>query len=188
LAFILGASRMRMHRKAGLALPILLGVFLLTLLGLDAAPAAAKIMRFTQQGDSALVFHMPDDWTTNIDIATEAETLVSPGNHGLVSLSILADHRALAAVAAQVLKAADADTGDAPRALSVSTKEAYAVTAPRAGGGTLALSLLVIRVDPDHVAVCLALVPLGSTPAQTAAADGILETIRVSPPDNSFGG
>jgi hypothetical protein len=161
---------------------------LLAFLVSGASPAAAKIMRFSQQGDSALVFHMPDDWTTNIDIATEAETLVSPGNNGLVSLSILAEHRALAAVAAEVLKDASAAAPGSSRALSVSTKEAYAITAQRAGDGRLSLSLLVIRVDPDHVAVCLVLIPEGSTPAQIAAANGILDTIRVSPPDNSFGG
>jgi hypothetical protein len=182
-----------MNMKAWLALPTLLAgrllaVLLLAFLALGASPAAAKIMRFVQEGETALVFHMPDDWTTNIDIATQAETLVSPGNNGLISLSILADRRPLEGVAAQVLRAATAGPSNSARALSVSTKEAYAIKAQRAGNGSLTLSLLVIRVDPDHIAVCLALVPVGSTPAQVAAAEGILDTIRVSPPDNSFGG
>jgi hypothetical protein len=131
---------------------------------------------------------MPDDWTTNIAIDTEAETLMSPGNHGRVSLSILADDRALDRIAAQVLKTAGGIASSSPRALAVSGKEAQAVTAQRAGNGSLNLSLLVIRVDPHHVAVCLVLVPVDATPAQVEAADGILDTIRVSPPDNSFGG
>ncbi len=169
--------------KALLALPVLLAI-----IGLGVSPAAAKIMRFRQQGDTALVFHMPDDWTTNIAIDTEAETLVSPGNHGLVSLSILADDRPLDQIAAQVLKDAGGAAIGAPRELAVSGKEARALTAQGAGSGSLYLSLLVIRVDPHDVGVCLVLVPAGATPAQTEAAVGILDTIRVSPPDTSFGG
>jgi hypothetical protein len=176
------ASRTRVVTKAWLALPVLLAVLVL-----GVSPAAAKIMRFRQQGDTALVFHMPDDWTTNIDIATEAETLVSPGNHGLVSLSILADERALDQVAAQVLDAAGGVGSGSARALAVSGKEAHAVTGQLAGGDSLNLSLLVIRVDPHHVGVCLALVPVDATPAQRQAAEAILNTIRVSPPDMSFG-
>ena len=174
--------------KALLALPVLLAVLLLAVLALGASPAAAKIMRFRQQGETALVFHMPDDWTANIDIATEAETLASPERRGFVSLSILADERSLDAVAAQVFTAAGGVASFSPRALAVSGKEAYAVTAQRADGGRLNLSLLVIRVDPHHIAVCLALVQVGATPAQSEAAEGILDTIRVSPPDTSFGG
>jgi hypothetical protein len=169
--------------KALLALPVLLAI-----LGLDASPAAAKIMRFVQEGDSALVFHMPDDWTANIAIDTQVETLVSPGNHGLVVLSILAEDRALDQITAQILKDAGGIANFSPRALAVSGKEAQAVTAQRAGGGSLNLSLLVIRVDPHHVAICLAVAPVDATPAQVKAADGILDTIRVSPPDTSFGG
>lgn len=168
--------------KALLALSVVLAVVVA-----GASPAAAKIMRFRQQGDTALVFHMPDDWTTNIDIATQAETLASPWNDGFVSLSILAEKRSLDAVAAQVLRDAEGVASTAPRALAVSGKEAYAVTAQKIGDGRLNLSVLVIRVDPDHVAVCLALVPVNATPAEIEAANGILDTIRVSPPDNSFG-
>ena len=181
------ASRASFVMKAWRALPVALAVPLFAILALGAAPAAAKIMRFTQQGDTALVFHMPDDWTTNIDIATEAETLDSPGNHGLVSLSILADERSLDQIVAQVLDAAGAVGSGTPSALAVSGKEAHAVTGQRAGGGDLTLRLLVIRVDPHHVGVCLALVPVDATPAQRQAAEAILDTIRVSPPDTQFG-
>ena len=145
-------------------------------------------MRFRQDGETALIFHMPDDWTANISIDTEAETLMSPGNHGLVAFSILADDRSLDEIATQILKDAGGAAIGAPRELAVSGKEARAVTAQGAGSGSLYLSLLVIRVDPHDVGVCLVLVPAGSTPAQTAAAIGILDTIRVSPPDTSFGG
>src|SRR5436309_1042417 len=92
-------------RPVLIAMPILIAVAaLLALLVLDASPAAAKIMRFRQEGNTALVFHMPDDWFANIDIVTEYETLVSPGNHGFVTLAILPDDRPLDAVAAKVLK------------------------------------------------------------------------------------
>ena len=119
--------------------------------------------------------------------ALEAQTLTAPGRYGLVSLSILSNDASLAATAAQVVKEAGAAATGSPQALSVSGKEAYGVTAQGAGNGTLNLRLLVIRVDPHHVAVCLALVQASDTPQQIAITEGILDTIRVSPPDTSFG-
>jgi len=170
--------------KALFALAVLLAI-----LGLDASPAVAKIMRFTQQGDTALIFHMPDDWITNIAIDTQAETLISPGNHGLVLLAVLAEDRSLDEVAAQAVNDAGGIADGPPRALAVSGKEAEAVTAQRAGhDGSLTLRLLVIRVDPHHIGLCMALVPVDATPAQRETAEAILDTIRVSPPDTSFGG
>ncbi|HWE47833.1 MAG TPA: hypothetical protein VG407_17570 [Caulobacteraceae bacterium] len=153
-----------------------------------AAPAAAKIMRFQQQGETAFVYHIPDDWTANREIDSGAETLRGPGpGGGLIALAIVGDGRTLADIGASCITSAGGTPVAPQRTLTVSGKEALYYVEPGVSGGTLDMKLLVVRVDATHVGMAMELTSPHATPEQDAVADAVVDSIRVSPPDMSFG-
>jgi hypothetical protein len=151
-------------------------------------PASAKIMRFTQQGDTALIYHIPDDWNVDHSLETGAETLEGPGKGGgLITLAVLAGNGPLQNWADVVFKNVNAPAVPAQRSFTVSGQEALYYVEPGVAGGTLDMKFLIIRADAGHIAVCLELTSPKATAEQIAAADAVLDSIRVSPPDTSFG-
>jgi hypothetical protein len=154
---------------------------------LIAAPTAAKIMRFAQQGPGAFVYHIPDDWTFNTDMETGAETLEAPGKGGLIALAILEEKRSLEDVGAYCITSAGGAPVAPQRTLTVSGKPALYYVEPGISNGSLDLKLLIVQVDATHVGMAMELTSPRATAAQVAAADAVVDSIRVQPPDTQFG-
>ena len=152
------------------------------------APASAKIMRFQHQGPTALVYHIPDDWTFNTDIENGSETLEGPGKGGgLISLAVIERAGSLEDTGTFIIQQAGGSPVAPQRTMTVSTKKAVLYVEHGISGGSLDLRLLVIQADATHIAMVLELTSPRSTPAQVAAADAVLDSVRVSPPDTQFG-
>jgi hypothetical protein len=124
---------------------------------ISAGLAAAKDMRFPENGEIAFVLHIGDDWGATPDTSGNL-ILKAPGNFAGLSLSVIEDKASATAsrdeVAKAILAAANAQpfSRHEPAAIGRVKAEAYYSTMVNANKVNLVVKLIIVQAAQTHVA------------------------------------
>jgi hypothetical protein len=151
-----------------------------------AVPAAARDMRFTEEGNTALVFQMPDDWTSRID--EDKNMILGAGDRSAgVSRSIVSVPATVSLddIASEAMKVAKAQPPQKTRTTSISGHDGYSYdsTTVNDSGVHVNMKVRMVRIDADHIASATLVTVEGISQTQLASAEAVLESMKLSPPD-----
>jgi hypothetical protein len=146
--------------------------------------AAAKDMRFPEQGEIAFVLHIADAW----DATPDGVNLIlkSPDKSSAVSLAVAKDKAAAVMpyddLAKAILAAAAAKpfSKHEPGAIGAIKAEAYYSTLVNHNKTTVSLKLLIIEVAQSHVVTETIMTTANLSPTQRNSLDAVVKGITLT--------
>jgi hypothetical protein len=144
--------------------------------------ARATDMRFPQTGNPALSFHMPDDWTSQVD--SDGNLIIVSGAHdSSIAMSVVTvGPEEFDQLAAEIMKAANANPPQRIGPVTVSGFSGfdYSSTMSNASGVAINLKLIIVRPDPNHIASVTLITVQGISSEGYAAGQGVIDSLGLT--------
>ena len=146
-----------------------------------AQAASAAAVREPTTGDPAFAFDLPPGWTASSD-AQSALRIADDDHSAFVYLVVMVDPTSTSNIAADFLAAAGAEpyTATEPGTIAGLPGDAFISRFPGPGGITVALRLVLVKLDPSHCAAQTSVTLPNATPAQIAALTALLAQVRLT--------
>ena len=138
-------------------------LLVMSLLAISAVPALAETLRYPASGVPAVTAKVPDGWRTKIDDADQALLVFAPDQAGFLTVNMaeITDLGSAsdADVAVEIFKAAKITGDGTSSATQVGGRAATAFPGVLSDtDGTLNVTLLVVRLGGDRLAVIVVLI------------------------------
>jgi hypothetical protein len=144
------------------------------------AASEAREVRYPASGMPAFVFQIPDDWNTRLDSSNNM--IVGAADHSSgFSFSLIEYEGDLEQAAVLVMKAAGAvgTSKLGPASIGSSKGYEYFATITNQTGANIGVHLIIVRVDPKHIATATLVATLTATKEQRQAAQTVLEGAHI---------
>ena len=146
-----------------------------------AATASARSLRYPQTGDPAFLVEVPEDWTSRTD---KGNCIVGSGDHALAfSLNIVTSTLPVDQIATKALEIQKVSPTPNRETVSIAGYGgvAYSWTASKADT-TVDITLMIVRIDSTHIAICSTAVAGASSPEVRKIANWFVQDLQISRP------